>query len=266
MANISLSYPASWLTIFISVKTFYWVEVFSWLMTEINNTNVYSFNFNETPRTDYVYSAVCSWYDTLEGVIYKDQDVGSSSLNLTGVTWSLTNISKALNENKKAIIDQVESWKQELLDKFNETNSHIDLVKTDINDKIESIEIPEIILEEKEAKKTQKQIDKLDKKITSYIESEMKEKEELNAISLEFAKQEMEDLLKEKQRMEEEKQKEEEKKKKEEEDDMEELELIKQEFERQEEEDRIEKKKELEKELEETLKEVEELKKELKTL
>ena len=162
------------------------------------------------------------------------------------------------------IIEDIE--KSDLAKKIDDTNSHIDIAKWEISDKIDSIEIPEAILEEKEAKKAIKIVTSIDKKLTSYIESEMKEKDDITQISSEFIRQEMEDKMKEKADKEEEKRKDEEEKRLEAEQDAKLLEELKAEFDKMEEEDKLEKKKELEKELEETLKEAEEIKKELKTL
>lgn len=177
---------------------------------------------------------------------------GGYSVNLSGVTGSINNLTKLVKDESKAI-------KEHVTNENSETNSHIDIAKAETIDKIESIEIPETILEEKEAKKAIKLIQGVDKKLTSYIESEMKEKEEISEISSEFLKQELDDNNKKKQKEEEEKRMEAER-------DAKLLEEIQAEFDKADEEDRLEKKKELEKELEETLKEAEEIKKELKTL
>lgn len=174
-------------------------------------------------------------------------------------TNGLNNLSKLVRDESKAIKEHVTA-------ENSDTNYHIDIAKAETIDKIESIEIPETILEEKEAKKAIELIQGVDKKLTSYIDSEMKEKEEITQISNEFLKQEMEDKMKEKADKEEEKRKEEEEKKMEAERDAKLLEEIQSEFDKADEEDKLEKKKELEKELEETLKEAEEIKKELKTL
>lgn len=142
-----------------------------------------------------------------------------------------------------------------------------------ILDKIDSIEIPENKIEEKEAKKALKLIENLDKKLSGYIDKEISEKDELSAITREFTKLEMEHNEKkmkheeEKRQKElEEKRKEEEDKKKEEESDKEELILIQAEFDKLAEEKKIEKKKEIEMELKEIEKERKELEKELKSL
>ena len=73
--------------------------------------------------------------------------------------------------------DENEKLKEFITKENNETNSHIELVKTDLVNTIEGIEIPEAILEEKEAKKALKIVTGIDKKLTSYIDSEMKEKD-----------------------------------------------------------------------------------------
>ena len=149
---------------------------------------------------------------------------------------------------------------------LSEIKSHIDLAKTDIIDTIESIEIPESKLEEKEAKKAVKLLTTLDKKVSGYIDSEMSDKEELGAIAKQFSKLEMEDAMKEKEKEMEHKKKKEEEEKMEAEQDKKLLEEIKKEFDKRDEMEKEEKRKELKKELEETLKEAEEIKKELKTI
>lgn len=149
---------------------------------------------------------------------------------------------------------------------FSEIKSHIDLAKEEINDKIESIEIPEVKLEEVEAKKALKLIQNVDKNLSSYIDSEMSEKEGLGAIAREFTRQEMEDEMRRKEKEKEHEKMEEEKKKMEEEEDKKLLELIKQEFATQEEQEKEEKRKELEKELEELEQEKKEKEKELNSL
>ena len=131
---------------------------------------------------------------------------------------------------------------------------------------LDAIDIPEVTFEEKEAKKLVKSLEKLDKKVSTYIESEKKEKDEIGAIASEFTRLEIEDAKNEKEKEIEKKRKEEEERKIEEENDKKLLEEIKAEFNTQEEQEKEEKKKELEKELEETLKEADEIKKELKTL
>lgn len=141
----------------------------------------------------------------------------------------------------------------------NDTNSHIELAKSNVIDTIKEIEIPESKLEEKETKKAIKLITTLDKKLTSYIESETKEKEEIGTIAREFTRIEMEDEKKKKE-------KELNEKKMEEESDKKLLEEIQKEFDSQEEQEKEEKKKELEKELEETLKEVKEIEQELNSI
>lgn len=175
-------------------------------------------------------------------------------------------INSNIRNSTKTITEELTKNHTQTLEKFNETNSHIELAKTSLSDKIESIDIPEVILEEKEAKKIAKSLETLDKKVSSYIDSEMSEKEEIGAIASEFARLEMEEEMNKKKREAEDKEREEEEKKMEEENDRKLLEEIKAEFDTQEQQEKEEKKKELEKELEETLKEADEIKKELKTL
>lgn len=165
--------------------------------------------------------------------------------------------------------NKINEIRKELLDKkidLSEIKSHIDIAKTDIIDTIESIEQPEYKQEEKEAKKAVKLLTTLDKKVSSYIDSEMKDKEELGAISKEFTKLEMEDTMKEKEKEIENKKKMEEEKMREEEEDKKLLEEIKLEFEKLDEQEKEDKRKELEKELKEIEKEKKEIEQELKSL
>ena len=148
----------------------------------------------------------------------------------------------------------------------NETNSHIELAKTGIIDTIDGIEQAEFKQEEKEAKKVLKLVTTLDKKLSSYIDSEMKEKDEIGALASEFTRMELEERKAEAEQAKKEKIQEEADKQKEKEQDKKELELIKSEFDKQDEQEKVEKKKEIEEELKEKEKEVAELEKELKKL
>lgn len=165
--------------------------------------------------------------------------------------------------------NKINEIRKELLDKkidLSEIKSHIDIAKTDIIDTIESIEQPEYEMEEKEAKKAVKLLTTLDKKVSSYIDSEMKEKEELSMLTRELNKLDIED----EKNMKEEKRKEEEEKKMKEEEHKKMLEeqakMLEIEFDKLDEEEKEEKRKELEKELEEAKKEVTEIEIELKSL
>ena len=115
---------------------------------------------------------------------------GGGWFNLSGVTGSITNLSKQITK-------QISELPQ--LD-INEIKSHIDIAKDQVITTIESIEQAEFVQEEKEAKKAIKLLTTLDKKVSSYIDSEMKDKEELGAISKEFTKLEMEDAKREKEK------------------------------------------------------------------
>lgn len=181
---------------------------------------------------------------------------GGGWFNLSGVTGSITNLSKQITK-------QISELPQ--LD-INEIKSHIDIAKDQVITTIESIEQAEFVQEEKEAKKAIKLLTTLDKKVSSYIDSEMKDKEELGAISKEFTKLEMEDAKREKEKEMEHKKMMEEKEKMEKEEDDKLLSEIKSEFDKQDEQEKEEKRQELERELEEAKKEVTEIEKELKTL
>lgn len=205
------------------------------LDSEIN----YAFTF-EPNNPDYIYAFKEAFIPARGG------GWGGFSVNMSGVTGSINNLTKLVRE-------EGEKTREHVTTEHNETKSRIDIAKWEINDKIESIEIPETVLEEKEAKKTQKMLDKLDKKILSYIDSEKTEKEEIMAF-IQEQKAEQERMLREK---EEEDRKEEETMKQIEEE-------VKAEFDKQESEEKEEKRKEIEKELEEIKKEKTELEMEQK--
>lgn len=160
----------------------------------------------------------------------------------------------------------MEKKKVETLDAISETNSHIDLAKEETIGKIDSIEIPEAKLEEKEAKKAIKLITSVDKKLTSYIASEMSEKDEISGIMQEFTRQEMEQMKAEKLKEDEKKNMELEEQKKEEELMKSIEEEVRAEFDKQDEMEKEEKKKELEAEIKEMEREMKEKEKELKSL
>lgn len=226
----------------------------------------------------YIYTFV--WYNPAVDYVY-DCNPGVTAYIESGVT---TNTEQLISEirtsggwfsiNYQAINSHTTSKVNELKKEFekipktdlNEIKSHINLAKTDIIDTIESIEMPEHNLEEKEAKKALKLLTTLDKKVSSYIDSEMKEKEELSILTRELNKLDIEDEMKSK----EEKRKEEEEKKMKEEEHKKMLEeqakMLEIEFDKLDEEEKEEKRKELEKELEEAKKEVTEIEIELKSL
>lgn len=229
----------------------HYIYVFSWMSIE----KEYSYTCNPN-ATAFIESGVT------QNTLYKWIEDNRSgwgawtTINTSGITGSIANMQKAITKQISEIP------KTDL----SEIKSHIDVAKDDILNKIEDIEIPEAILEEKEAKKAVKLLNTFIPNVTGYIDTEMKEKEKLGAIARELNKLDLEDEMK----MKEEKQKEEEEKK------MKELEhkkmldeqakMLELEFDKLEEEDKIEKKKELEKELEEIEKEKKEIEKELKSL
>lgn len=238
---------------------------------------------NNQPMTElwgwhYIYTFV--WYNPAVDYVY-DCNPGVTAYIESGVT---TNTEQLISEirtsggwfsiNYQAINSHTTSKVNELKKEFekipktdlNEIKSHINLAKTDIIDTIESIEQTEYKQEEKEAKKALKLLTTLDKKVSGYIDKDMKEKEELSAISSQFTKLEMEDAMKEKEKEIEHKKKMEEEKMREEEEDKKLLEEIKLEFEKLDEQEKEDKRKELEKELEEIEKEKKEIEQELKSL
>lgn len=167
---------------------------------------------------------------------------------------------------EKKIEDEHTLTREFIARENNETHSHIDLAKEATIAKIEGIDIPESILEEKEAKKALKIVTSIDKKLSGYIDSELKEKDELGALARDFTRMELKDRKAEKEQMKQEKIQEAADKEKEKEQDTKELELIKSEFDKQEEQYKIEQKKEIEQEIKAKEQEVAELEKELKKL
>lgn len=229
----------------------HYIYVFSWMSI----AKEYSYTCNPN-ATAFIESGVT------QNTLYKWIEDNRSgwgawtTINTSGITGSIANMQKAITKQISEIP------KTDL----SEIKSHIDVAKDDILNKIEDIEIPEAILEEKEAKKAIKLIQNVDKKLTGYIDTEMKEKEQLGAIAREFNRLELEDSIKEKEKEMEHKKMMEEKAKMEAEQDQKLLEEIKKEFDLQEEQEKEEKRKELEKELEEIEKEKKEIEKELKSI
>lgn len=238
---------------------------------------------NNQPMTElwgwhYIYTF--AWYDPSVDYVYDCNPWATAYRE----SWVTTNTEQLIKEirtsggwfsiNYQAINSHTTSKVNELKKEFekipktdlNEIKSHINLAKTDIIDTIESIEQTEYKQEEKEAKKAVKLLTTLDKKVSSYIDSEMKEKEELSILTRELNKLDIEDEMKSK----EEKRKEEEEKKMKEKEHKKMLEeqakMLEIEFDKLDEEEKEEKRKELEKELEEAKKEVTEIEIELKSL
>lgn len=263
-------------------------SVVNWVKTKIIDdascTNdwegYYSYLFTDMqPSTFYMYEIVPSAtaYRVSGWIDYRMENL---SVDVATIRWggggfsiNYGTIQNSIYNARDKIVEEMEKKKVETLDAISETNSHIEVAKDETIGKIESIEIPEAKLEEKEAKKVLKLVTSVDKKLTSYIDSEMKEKDEINQITAEFTKQEIEDRKQEKLRMEEEQKMKEEEKRKEEEEQKKEEELmkaieeeVKDEFEKQDEMEKEEKKKELEAEIKEMEREMKEKEKELKSL
>lgn len=271
--------PLTGLSATIKIKESPWgaIVVNDVAMTDIGD-GWYEYVFTGyNPARDYTYTCnpwatayIDSWVtDNLQQLISEIRGFGGwFSVNYSAIN---NHVTKKIWELRKDLINPEDIT--EIKTTLNEIDSHIELAKDETIGKIESIEIPEAKLEEKEAKKVLKIATGIDKKLTGYIYSEMKEKEEINQITAEFTKQEIEARKMEKLRQEEERKMKEEEKRKEEEEQKKEEELmkaieeeVKAEFDKQEQMDKEEKKKELEKELEETLKEAEEIKKELNSI
>lgn len=101
---------------------------------------------------------------------------GGGTINISGIQTSISNSRDSIiKEFDKKLIEMEERIKQE----FNDTNSHIDIAKEQVITTIEGIEIPESVLEEKEAKKAVKLLTTVDKKLTGYIDMENKDKYDL---------------------------------------------------------------------------------------
>ena len=113
-------------------------------------------------------------YNVKEDFIPNPAIGGGGGYMFSGINTNIENVLHTISK----LEDEIKKLKKFIKDENNETNDHIDMVKTEITTKIEGIEIPEMKMEEKEAKKTQKTVEKLDKKLSSYIESEMKEKDD----------------------------------------------------------------------------------------
>ena len=250
----------------------YTVVVDNEAMTEMGGGHyIYTFSGMSNDK-DYIYT--CNPNSLLAFVEsgVTDKRINNLDQNVSDIrSWGGFSI------NYQALNNHVTNKTRELRDyidtKINEL-PQVDL--SEIKEAIDNIEIPEVpefTYEEKEAKKAIKMLTTVEKKLSSYIDSEMKEKEEIMAISKELNKLDMEDTMEEKRReiehknkMEKEMKEKEIEMKEEEEENKKIAELLNAEFDKLEEEDRIEKKKELESELKEKEMEVKEIQKELKSL
>lgn len=230
---------------------------YDYTFTAMVSTKSYSYVMN--PNTTSAY--VVSWFvdprmANMDWAITDIRGGGGFSINLSGVTGSISNLSKQITKQISEL-PQID---------LNEIKSHIDIAKDQVITTIESIEQAEFVQEEKEAKKAVKLLTTLDKKVSSYIDSEMKSKDDTSAIVRELNKLDIEDEMK----MKEEKQKEEDEKKMKEEEHKkmlaEQAKMLEIEFDKLDEQEQEDKRKELEKELEEAKKEVTEIEIELKSL
>ena len=244
----------------------YTVVVNDEAMTEVWGWHyIYNFSSMNTLK-DYVYTCdpnsslafIESWV-TDKRINNLDQNISDirswwgwfrNTVNLTGVTTSINNLSKKIDALSEKEID------------FTDLYGKLD----DAISKIDWIEIPEFNYEEKEAKKAVKLLNSVAKELKTYIESQNKKEAEIMAITSELNKLDMEDAMEEKKKEMEHKKEMERKKKEEEEENKKIIELLNAEFDKMEEEDRIEKKKELEKELEEMDKEMKEIEMEKKEI
>lgn len=191
MNKISIAYPDTWLTISISVKNRdTWVEAFSGTMTEVGTTREYKYDFTEVVDTDYVYIATCTGYSNMSGTLYSSSSNGwlttaehDQLFAIWRSMWGGSGFSEIFKSNlastRNEIIRKIEDKTTDIESKINETNSHINIAKDDVITTIEAIDIPKSVNEEKEAKKAIKLLTTLDKKVSSYIDSEMSDKEEI---------------------------------------------------------------------------------------
>lgn len=193
MAKISLSYPDTWLTISISVKNRdTWVEDFTGTMTEVGTTREYKYDFTEVVDTDYVYVATVTGYSPMSGVIYRDgwgltTDESTHLLQLVNSTGGggfinyeaiNSHTTRKANELKDEISKIPKTDLSGINTKLNEINSHIDIAKTSVLDKIDTIETPEI--DTTEIVKGLGVIKTQNTKLSTYLKSEQdKEKMEM---------------------------------------------------------------------------------------
>lgn len=143
MGKITLTYPDTWLTISIVVKKRDWWVAHSGNMREISSW-VYVYDFAEVWGTDYIYTASCTWYNDMSGVLYFD-DTGSYwwfSLNYSTINNHTTKkikeakeeLEKKIDEIPKVSLDNLESW-------LDETRSELLLAQEGIITRIKETEI-----------------------------------------------------------------------------------------------------------------------------
>jgi len=217
MAKLSLSYPETWLTIYISIKDRdTWIEEFSGVMTEVSK--VYKYDFVEVAWIDYIYVATCTGYDDMTGVIYAESTTSGwltteehtklfSLENSTGGGgFSSQAIQTSISNAKKAIMDRIDEIKPTDLSgietKLNETNSHIDIAKWEIIDTIkqESIEVSsDVIRKTKDLEtsnvKTRNLVRQKTEKINKKLDKDEKDEKEWDEVLelLKEIKEEQED-------------------------------------------------------------------------
>jgi hypothetical protein len=96
----------------------------------------YFFNPNDT-RAIIASGFVDRRLNNLDGAISDIRGGGGFSVNLSGVTGSISNLGKLVKEENEKIKEHIDK-------RNNETKSHIDIAKNSIIDTIETIEMPEI--------------------------------------------------------------------------------------------------------------------------
>jgi len=217
MAKLSLSYPETWLTIYISIKDRdTWIEAFSGVMTEVSK--VYKYDFVEVAWIDYIYVASCTGYDDMTGVIYAESTTSGwltteehtklfSLENSTGGGgFSSQAIQTSISNAKKAIIDRIDEIKPTDLsgieNTLNEISSQNDIAKWEIIDTIkqESIEVSsDVIRKSKDLEtsnvKTRNLVRQKTEKINKKLDKDEKDEEEWDEVLelLKEIKEEQED-------------------------------------------------------------------------
>ena len=120
MANISITYPETWLTLFVSIINV-WTSVtdFTGTAIEITNSKAYLFDFQEEKNTDYVYVITTPGYDDVSWVMYRDWgwltfEENDHLMNMTRSSWGIVIDNTKKNEE---LIEKMEKF-EKLLEKY----------------------------------------------------------------------------------------------------------------------------------------------------
>lgn len=184
MAKISLAYPDSWLTIYISVKNRdTWVEVFTGLMTEVGTTAVYKYDFKEQPLTDYAYVATTTGYNDMNWVIYREWEIWARFNSVTHIDTKLNKMWDKMNQPEKheEIIEKLDIAKEQIINRIEVSENEICKDIKGVNKELKEDNVSTRQLVRQKAKKQeefiQKQLDS-EAKTQEMIESEADEIEE----------------------------------------------------------------------------------------